>query len=765
MVRLKVSLLVVLLPLLAIAQKTQSVGLVLSGGGAKGIAHIGVIKALEEHNIPIDYVAGTSMGAIVGGLYAAGYTPEEMMQLIQSKGFAYWSSGRIDEKLTYYFSQPDATPALVHFNIGDRDSSEITSILPTSLIDPLPMNFAFMDLFAPYTAQCGGDFNKLFVPLRTVTSNVYAKHKVVCRGGSLGDAIRTSMSFPLVFRPIEMDGVLMYDGGIYDNFPVDVMREDFAPDIMLGVDVSAPDGKPKSNDLIEQLEDMIIQNNDYDLPDDEGIRIKVNVENFSLLDWGKAQAIYQAGYDKAMEMMDSICGRVESRISPESRNLRREVFKSQTPYLRFDSVSVEGGTRSQNAYIEYLFTHNNPDTFGIDRAKDSYYRAIAPGKLENLLPQAEYNENTGLFKLNLKADMKDNYRIGFGGYISSSTSSMLFLSGGYNTMSFNSLDMNANAWIGQSYLAGVLNAKINLLSGVPSALRFQGVISRQKFYETDNLFFEDNQPSFIAGTEMFARLLYSMASGRRGKAEAGVGYGHLLNKFFHNNRVNFAESDRDRAIQNLGQVYANYKYNTLDNQYNPCGGASYAVTAMGVYGRYAYSPFDATLSEAEHKNVYWTQLEVVAKNYFGVSKHFAVGTEFSALASTRKLLKTYNASIVEAPAFNPTPASYNSFNPALRANSFVTGGVVPVFKITETLQLRGSFHGFMPFRKIMEGDGYVAKYGKWFANPQFFGEMAAVVSLPFASLSLYGNYTSYPANNWNFGISFGVFMLAPKFLR
>ena len=81
----------------------QKVGLVLSGGGAKGIAHIGVIKALEENDIPIDYVTGTSMGAIVGGLYAAGYTTDEMMALLQSKEFSDWSTGQIDEKLTYYF--------------------------------------------------------------------------------------------------------------------------------------------------------------------------------------------------------------------------------------------------------------------------------------------------------------------------------------------------------------------------------------------------------------------------------------------------------------------------------------------------------------------------------------------------------------------------------------------------------------------------------------------------------------------------------------
>lgn len=137
-----------------VSGKPQAVGLVLSGGGAKGIAHIGVIQALEDNNIPIDYIVGTSMGAVVGGMYAAGYTPAEMMDLIKSKGFAYWSTGKIDPALTYYFDRDEPSPALVQFNLG-ADSTKVKSILPTSLINPLPMSFAFMDLFAAYTAQCG----------------------------------------------------------------------------------------------------------------------------------------------------------------------------------------------------------------------------------------------------------------------------------------------------------------------------------------------------------------------------------------------------------------------------------------------------------------------------------------------------------------------------------------------------------------------------------------------------------------------------------
>lgn len=744
----------------------QSVGLVLSGGGAKGIAHIGVIKALEEHNIPIDYIAGTSMGAIIGGLYACGYTPEEMMQLVLSDDFKNWSSGKIDRKLTYYFAQGDPTPELGSISIGAKDSTEVQSVMPLSLISPLPMNFAFMDLFSAYTAQCGGNFDNLFVPFRCVTSDVYHKHKIVLSHGSVGDAIRASMSFPMVFHPIEMDGVLVYDGGIYDNFPVDVMRSDFAPSIMIGVNVSGPDKKPNPNNLFQQLEDMIIQNNDYSLPAEEGIKMDVPVRMFGLLDWDAAPRIYEIGYNTAMEMMDSICGRVTSRVPQNARRLRRQVFKATTPYVRFDSVSVTGASRHQNEYIKYLFTHNSADTFGISSARDAYYRALTPGRLRNLMPHALYNDTTGLFTLDLDATVKRNFKLGFGGYITSSTSSMLFISGGYNTLSFNSAGLTLNGWVGQSYLAAAINAKMNLRTSVPSRFHLQLVGLRHRYFENDKLFFEDNQPVFITREQLFSIFNYEWAAGQRGRFTLGVGWGHLKDRFYHNNTAKFTSLDRDVAVQNLGKVQARYSYNTLNDYSLPTAGAAYDVAVIGVAGNYNYHPGDS-LFVSSHRRRHWLQAELRTQNYFDLSRHFTLGVTSDILWSNRGLLGNYYSTIVEAPAFHPTPSSYNSFNSALRANSFVALGVVPVWKMSQMVQVRGDFHLFLPERKIREltDRNYAAAYGHRFDSPQFFGEVAGALNLQFATIKTYVNYTSYPANNWGCGISIGVFILAPDFLR
>jgi len=748
----------------------QSVGLVLSGGGSKGIAHIGVIQALEENDIPIDYITGTSMGAIVGGLYAAGYTPAEMMQLLLSKGFGYWSTGQIDPDLTYYFATEPPSPVMLSVPISSkRDSIRAAeSAVPASLISPMPMSFAFMELFSGYTAQCGGDFDKLFVPFRCVAADCANKRKVVLRSGRLGDAIRASMSFPVVFQPTRIDSMLLYDGGIYDNFPVDVMQADFAPEIMIGVDVSAGSSGPQTS-LMDQIENLVIQDSNYDLPADQGIKMRINLDEFGLLDFPKAQQIYKIGYDHAMAMMDSIKGRVKSRIPKTARELRRAVFKSKSPYVRFDSVAVTGGTPQQNSYLTYIFTgsgHHQADTFGIDRARSAFYRAISPGRLRDLHPQSTYNDSTGLFALNLKASVKDNFRVGFGGYVTSSTSSYVYLSAGYSTLSFSSAAAQIGAWIGQSYMGAELATRLYLRTRCPSALELQGVVFRHKYYQDDNLFFEDKAPSFILNHEYFGRAKWAFAIGSGGRLDAGAGFGHLYDTYYGANLMPVVNDVRDCTRLNLWEAFVRYTSSTLDDINYPTRGHSYDIAAMGVTGRYRYVPgIDASASD--RGDTRWLQLESRTRNYFATSRHFSLGIESDFMLSTRKLLPNYSASIVAAPAYLPTPSSNNSFNPAFRANSFLAAGIVPVYRYNDNLSARLSLHGFLPMRRIMAyGNSYQARYSsRWLDHPEFFGEFNVSYKFPFATVSAYCNYASSPARNWNCGISFGIFLLAPRYLR
>ncbi len=738
----------------------QSVGLVLSGGGAKGIAHIGVIKALEDNDIPIDYIAGTSMGAIVGSLYACGYTPEEMMALIKSPEFGRWSMGVTDEKLTYYFSKPEQTPALITIPVGRSDSIAPASFLPHSFINPAPMNFGFMEIFSGYTAQCRGDFNRLFVPFRCVASDVEHKHKVVFADGRLEDAVRASMSFPIVFRPIDVNGVPLYDGGIYDNFPVDVMREDFAPSIMIGVDVHTPATGIQENDIMNQLESMIIQNNDYELPADEGIKIHVNASRYSLLDFDKAPAIYALGYDKAMSMMDSIKSRVTTRTPAEARNLARQVYKSRVPYVRFDSVSVSGGTPSQNEYIKYLFkAQEEHDTLGIAGARMAYYRALSPGRLSNLLPTAEYDASTGLFDLTLKASVKNSLTAGIGGYFTTSSSNMLYLSGSYRSLSFSSMDAQLGIWLGQSYQAGSFTGDMVLKTTTPSSIGVQVVASRHKFSEDDRMFYNLNSPTFVTCGEVITRLRYQMAAGRSGEWSLGAGY--VLSMRDYNPGVDI---NRQRSRFDTGQLLGQYIYNTLDNTLSPTSGTFIKASAAAFTGKYRFRIEEGngtTMSPAENRT--WGEVHFDGGIYGSLGTKWALGGRVTGVYSTLGLLGNYYATVANAPGFNPTPTSYDTFNPSFHANQYVTAGIIPMWMPINNVCVKAELHAFMPMRRFIHESDEGVSYGSWFAPAglEFFGELSAGYNFQATSLRAYLNYKTGTNAGWGVGVAFGIFILAP----
>ena len=235
------------------------------------MAHIGVIKVLEENNIPIDYVAGTSMGAIVAALYSMGYTPDEMIKKIKSDDFQRWYTGTMDQRYMFYFRKNNDVPDMLRINFDIKDSLQI--VKPSmNLVKATPMNLGFLEIFAGPNAACEGNFDNLMVPFRCVASDVYNKKQVIFSKGDLGDAVRASMSYPFFFKPIKVDSVLLYDGGIYNNFPRDVMEKDFNPDIIIGSVVSDNQEEPPGErDIMGQAIGLVMGRSDYSLPEEKGV--------------------------------------------------------------------------------------------------------------------------------------------------------------------------------------------------------------------------------------------------------------------------------------------------------------------------------------------------------------------------------------------------------------------------------------------------------------------------------------------------------------
>ncbi len=764
---------VILLLLITQFVPAQRVGLVLSGGGAKGATHIGVIKALEENNIPIDYVTGTSIGAIVGSLYAMGYTPDEMLELFLSDEFGYWQTGTVEDDYIYYFKKPQPTPEIAHFSIEIGDSMKIkTSFLPASLIDPIQMNQAFMGLFAQATAKAGWNFDNLFVPFRCVGSDIYNKKPIVFKNGDLGDAVRASMSFPFVFKPIWKDSVPLFDGGIYDNFPVTPMKEAFNPDFIFGCAVSGTQNKPSEN-VYNQLETMIMQKTDYDVPEDEGMMLKFSFPNVSLLDFPRAKELMDIGYNKTMELMDSIKARVPREVTPEEVYERRKNYRESLPPLIFQNIYITGVNEAQKNYIESQLHRDINGDFSMEEFKQAYFKMLTYSKIKEIVPHAVYNRKEKKFDLYLDVSIKDEITIGFGGNVSSHQANQLYLGLGYQNISTFSTDFNADFQMGNSFDGVLFNSKVYLQTRIPTYINIQGAYSHKKYSESQSLFYEDIVPSIIKQKELFLTLKFGFPFLNKAKAEVGASYGQLNDYYFQTSNIPFPSAKFDHSWYNMLRGFLSIERNSLDFKQYATSGRKQYLTASIITGKEKYTPSPVSMKKNFiPQNHTWLQVKGYWQHYHVMSSRFNMGFLSELVLSSKNLMNNYTASVLQAPAFTPTPHSEIVFNEAFRANQYVAGGISPVFKLSRMLHFRADLFCFAPFYEIKkqsqqtEATDYVdvPYYGKFMRSFDFMGEIAFVVQLPFASISVYGNGYSYPSKNFNFGLNIGYLIFNRKML-
>src|SRR5688500_14741575 len=216
--------------------------LALSGGGARGLAEVGVLQALESAGLHPDCVAGTSMGALVGSLYAGGYSPAEMETIVGSLDWQSVFSDRPERPLVPLALRLDDTPPVARLAVRGRRFR-----LPPSRDSDYRTNRLLFRLLAEPGFRSGGDFDRLRLPFRAVATDLESGERVVLGSGSLVRAVRASLSSPVRLVPVRLDGRLLVDGGLVDNLPVAVARQ-LGADVVVAVDVRSPALRPRPGD-------------------------------------------------------------------------------------------------------------------------------------------------------------------------------------------------------------------------------------------------------------------------------------------------------------------------------------------------------------------------------------------------------------------------------------------------------------------------------------------------------------------------------------
>jgi NTE family protein len=335
------------------ALQRPRVAVVLSGGSALGLAHVGVLQAIERAGIPIDMILGTSMGSIVGGLYAAGYTPEQLEAIVTGLDWSTVFSERRDSPGDRYdWLKRERFPLRIGFDRGGvsigaglLEGQNVLSLLTELTLHELTVR----------------DFDTLPVPYRAVAADILSGEKVVISSGSLADAMRSSMSIPGIFRPYEANGHTVVDGGIADNMPVDVARE-MGADIVIAVESRL--GSPKSTEeltssiaITAQTLNLLIQQNMIPARRNADLVISPDLAQYNMMSYAESLQIVergregaQAAWPKLVELASRI-QQLRPLVKPEEQ-ANRAAFRA-LPVLT--GIRTDGGTAADQQLARGLF--------------------------------------------------------------------------------------------------------------------------------------------------------------------------------------------------------------------------------------------------------------------------------------------------------------------------------------------------------------------------------------------------------------------------
>jgi NTE family protein len=388
--------------------KRPKVAVVLSGGGAKGFAHIGALKVLEEEGIPIDIIVGTSMGSIVGGLYSIGYSADEIAELSLSQDWAALLSDNIPRKELDQYSRIERQRYFLTIPL----TNDIKPEMPSGLIKGQNVLNFLCGLTANVPKKA--DFSKFPISFACIGTDLENGEEVIFNSGFLPTAIFSSMAIPGVFAPGEHNGRMYIDGGIVNNFPTDVARK-MGADIIIGVDIRNDlhkGGEIKS--IVDVLDQLI---NFYSLEKDSlnktlcDIRIRPNIDGYNTSSFYTAavDTLIKRGIKSATEAIDEIRN-LKTKYNLNSKDLSTSYVKQKE--WKINDISISGNYSMSETFLRDELVLNVPENYAYYEIKKSINNLYGTGNFKRAYFNLE--ENNDGYCLNINVDEEKTWDVNVG---------------------------------------------------------------------------------------------------------------------------------------------------------------------------------------------------------------------------------------------------------------------------------------------------------------------------------------------------------------
>ncbi len=724
----------------------------MSGGGARGLAHIGVMKALEENGIPIDYIAGTSAGSIVGCMYAMGLSPNQMDSLVRTEEFYSWATGTIDEDYSYYFRKREENASWI--NLKFSLDSIIQTTLPTSLVSSVPIDYALMQNTAAVIAAANYNFDSLFIPFRCVAADIENKKTVIFKDGDLGMAVRASSAYPFYFRPVIFDGKILYDGGMYNNFPADVMLADFQPDIIIGINAGGSTMATSETNIISQIRAMMTTPTNFSVICENGILIEPNTDKFGLFDFSNIEGLIAEGYKAAMDQLSRLQFNIQRRVDKDSLKMKRKAFRNNLNPVLVDNVVIEGVNSKQADYIRRVLKPSY-SPIPLSRLKASYYQLVADQNVKSIFPTLKYNTVTGFYDMKVRVQREKDLITQFGGSVSSRPISEAFIGLQYNLWHRKAYSFSGNFYFGKLYTSGQGKIRMDSPSSFPYFLEAEITLNQYDFFRSSNAFFTDQKPAYIVKSDQNYGLNFGIPARNKGKVIASAAYFRVADNYYQTS--NFLQNDTaDKSILKGGTGSLTFERSTLNRKQYANQGTFLNISLRYVNANEYTIPgstsIDRRLEEDYHD---WFQFKIAYENYYKRKGWLKLGFYFEGAASNIPFFANYTSTVLNAPSFNPIQETKTLFLPNFHSHIFAGGGLRNVIMITSNLDLRIEGYVFQPYEELVRTPDLKTQYGEVLSRRFYIGSLGTVFHSPLGPVGAFLNYYDDRKNPFSFLFQIG----------
>ena len=702
------------------------------------------------------------MGGIVGGMYAAGYSPSEIEYIALKQNFRDWVSGRFQSDFHFYFKKKPDNPSFISAKL--QIDSGFRSSIRSNLVNDIPLNFALLELFAQASANARDDFDKLFVPLRVIVSDVFSQKMIPVDKGSLVEAVRGTFTVPLVYRPIKVDGKYVFDGGLYNNFPVDVMKSEFNPDYVIGANVSSKiyNEYPKEND--EKLMDrfliyLFLSKTDSTSIGKNGAYIQPDLSNFSVTNFNPVEELIKRGYEATIADMPNIKKALTRRVSSQELKQRRIAFNKKNPPLTFNSISATGVNDAKKKYVESVFQDDNT-SITLESIEKGYYKLVADDSFETVYPRITYQPDSDAYAFELQVRPQKSFKVDFGGVVSTRPVNNAYLGLQYNYLHSNSYTFSANFYTGRFYESVQTIARMDVPASLPFYLETEFTYNNWNYFSTSQIFIDNVKPTYIQQTDRLAVLKVGVPATKNGKIEAVGGYINFNNQFSPTDDFAYGEIlDLDEFNGFMASL--SFDKNNLNRKQYASSGISwhaalsyYSGTEKFAQGNIFRDETFYTLQDAvkDHRN--WLRLKISNENYVIKNKKYTLGYLLETVISNKPIFNTYKSTLLSTPAFNPLQDSKSIYLRNFRANNYAAIGVKNIFRLYKNLDLRVEGYTYLPLREFQLNGGQSTVFGKLFSDRHYAFTTGLVYHTPAGPVNL--SFNHYDDDQKRYGVMFHI---------